>query len=98
MLDFYLIKDDQPKPSYPELIDLEFIIGLDLVTFKSLIKKQLIDSRFDYYSDFRWDESLIKQIELKISRIQKFDSATKKLEQIIKKAIDKNCDIITYCD
>ena len=51
MLDFYLIKDEQPKPDYPEQLNLEFAGGIDFKTFNDLIRKGIIDSRFDYYYD-----------------------------------------------
>ncbi|WP_378173242.1 hypothetical protein [Aquimarina sp. SS2-1] len=68
MLDFYLINDEQPKPSYPEQANLEFISGLNSKTFESLKEKEIIDSRFDYYSDFRWNFQLVKQISKKVTK------------------------------
>lgn len=62
MLDFYLIDDLQAKPNYPDPKDLKFVGGLDNQTFKRLKDKKIIADRFDYYSDFRWDTTLIKQI------------------------------------
>lgn len=41
MLDFYLIKDQQSKPEYPEQADLKYIAGLDHATFHSLVKKDI---------------------------------------------------------
>lgn len=98
MLDFYLIKDDQPKPNYPEQVPLEFITGLNSKTFENLIKKGLIDSRFDYYSDFRWNINLVKQINLKIAKAKNSDSDIDKLNLIINKALKLKCGIIAYCD
>ncbi|MCD8433606.1 hypothetical protein LNJ05_12615 [Tenacibaculum finnmarkense genomovar ulcerans] len=98
MLDFYLIKDDQPKPNYPEQVSLEFVIGLDSKTFESLIKKRLIDSRFDYYSDFRWNLKVIEQINLNIVKAKNLDSDIDKLNLIINKALELKSGIIAYCD
>ena len=98
MLDFYIIKDEQPKPNYPEQVNLEFISGLDSRTFDNLISKGVIDSRFDYYSDFRWNNSLIKQINSKVSKIKNSDSDIDKLNLILKKALELECGIIAYCD
>jgi hypothetical protein len=98
MLDFYIIKDEQPKPNYPEQVNLEFITGLDSGTFDNLIRKGIIDSRFDYYSDFRWDSYLIEQINSKVSKIKNSDSDIDKLNLIIKKALELKCGIIAYCD
>ena len=98
MLDFYLIKDEQPKPNYPEKANLEFILGLDSRTFENLIKKEIIDSRFDFYSDFRWNRKLIEQINIKISNYKKSDSDIEKLNVILKKALKFESGIIAYCD
>ena len=98
MLDFYLIKDEQPKPNYPEKANLEFILGLDSRTFANLIGKGIIDSRFDYYSDFRWNSNLIEQINSKASKIKNSDSDIDKLNLILKKALELKFGIIAYCD
>lgn len=98
MLDFYLIKDDQPKPNYPEQLSLEFVVGLDSKTFESLIKEGLIDSRFDFYSDFRWSLKVIEQINLNIVKAKNLDSDIDKLNLIINKALELKSGIIAYCD
>ncbi len=98
MLDFYLINDEKPKPNYPEQANLEFILGLDSGVFERLIKKGLIDSRFDYYSDFRWSSKLIEQINIKVSISKKSDSDFDQLSLILKKALESKCGIIAYCD
>ena len=98
MLDFYLINDDQPKPNYPEQLSLEFVVGLDSKTFESLIKKGLIDSRFDYYSDFRWNLKVIEQINLNIVKAKNLDSDIDKLNLIINKALELKSGLIAYCD
>jgi len=36
LLDFYLLKDEQPKPDYPEKAGLKFVGGLDEIVFDSL--------------------------------------------------------------
>ena len=98
MLDFYIIKDEQPKPSYCQQANLEFIAGLDSGTFDNLISKGIIDSRFDYYSDFRWNSNLIEQINSKVSKIKNSDSDIDKLKSILNKALELQCGIIAFCD
>lgn len=98
MLDFYIIKDKQTTPNYPEQASLEFISGLNLKSFKNLQKKGIIDSQFNYYSDFRWNNLLTKQINMKISKIKVQDSDMKKLISILEKAIEAESGIIAYCD
>lgn len=98
MLDFYLIKDEQPKPDYPEQINLEFVLGLDIITFNNLVKKGVIETKFDYYSDFRWSSELIKQISIKILNTEKLGTDVTKLDFILKKALKSRSGIIAYCD
>ena len=96
MLDFYLIKDEQKKPDYPEQENLEFVSGIDYETYERLIIKGMIDKRFDYYSDFRWNNQMVKQIMNKKGKERNSDF--EKLSDILKKAIEKNCGLIAYCD
>ena len=99
MLDFYLIRDDQPKPDYPEQANLEFVGGLDLKTHSNLQKKGLIESQYDYFSDFRWGTTIIGQIKEK-TRHDNFenDSDVIKLMDLIDKAQLKDSGLIAYCD
>ena len=99
MLDFYIIKDDQSKPNYPEQLGLEFVGGLEYKTFENLQNKGIIDRRFDYYSDFRLGTVLIKQIRQTIIEKQlQADSDVKKLTQLFDSA-DKNLSgLIAYGD
>jgi len=99
MLDFYLIKDDQPNPDYPEQSELEFAGGLDLKTHSNLQKKGLIDDHYDYFSDFRWDTTFVKQLKAKTKQ-SKFenDSDVQKLIDLINKAQLKESGLIAYCD
>jgi hypothetical protein len=99
MLDFYIIKDDQAKPNYPEQLGLEFVGGLDNKTFDNLKNKGIIDRRFDYYSDFRLGSLLIKQIRQTISQKQlQADSDVKKLTQLFDNADKKQSGLIAYGD
>lgn len=96
MLDFYLIKDEQRKPDYPEQENLEFAGGIDYETYENLVKKGIIDSRFDYYSDFRWDCKIIEQLTTRNDVDS--DSDFKKLNKILRKATETNNGLIAYCD
>lgn len=99
MLDFYIIKDEQSKPGYPEQIGLQFAGGLDDTTFGGLQKKGIIDSRFDYYSDFRLETTVIKQIRQTIlqKRLQA-DSDVKKLLDLFDLADKSGSGLIAYGD
>lgn len=99
MLDFYIIKDDQPKPNYPEQLGLEFAGGLDNKTFENLQNKGIIDKRFDYYSDFRLGSLLIEQIRQTIIQKQlQADNDVKKLTQLFDTADKKQIGLIAYGD
>ena len=98
MLDFYIIKDKQTTPDYPEQISLEYISGINFNTFKNLQKKGIIDSQFNYYSDFRWNKLLVEQINLNITKKGKQDSDIKKLISILEKALKSKSGVIAYCD
>ncbi|MEY5047505.1 MAG: hypothetical protein RLZZ175_864 [Bacteroidota bacterium] len=80
MLDFYLIRDDQVKPNFPESLGLVFVGSLDYITFEKLQNLGIISSQFDYYSDFRLDSIIIKQIR----------------NNIIQKDLNFNSDIIKF--
>lgn len=99
MLDFYIINDNQSKPSYPEEIGLDFVDALDDKTFNNLQDKGVLDKRFDYYSDFRLGTILIKQIRQNIlqKKIQ-VDEDVKKLLQLFDAADTKQSGLIAYCD
>jgi len=98
MLDFYLIKNQQTKPEYPEQANLTHIAALDSPTFYSLVKKGHIDNRFDYYSDFRWDLELVKKIKSQLERASESDTDCKKLKIILDKAIASSSGVIAYSD
>lgn len=99
MLDFYIIKDDQSKPNYPEKAGLEFVGGLDDKTFDNLQNKGIIDRRFDYYSDFRLGTVLIKQIRQNILQKQLLaDDDVKMLIQLFDAADMQQSGLIAYGD
>lgn len=98
MLDFYFIPDNQPKPDYPDG-DLAFAGGLDDRVFSNLQKKGIIDEHFDYYSDFRWNESILKQIRNRIDEKQiPADTDILKLLHLIDAALGKKVGLIAYGD
>lgn len=68
MLDFYLLADVENVYGYPEEAGRVVIGSLDDETFERLKGKKIIPERFNYYSDFRWDMSLVLQIRNNIQR------------------------------
>lgn len=99
MLDFYIIEDDQPKPSNLGRNNLTYAGGLDNKTFDSLRRKGIIDDRFDYYSDFRWGTQLITQIRKAIQneKMEK-DSDVQSLLTLLNTAEQKKSGLIAYGD
>lgn len=95
MLDFYLIPSSTPSAKSPK--SLEYIGGIDMDCYDRLIRKGYIDSKFDYFSDFRWSKEIIKQILERISGFES-DTDTKQLRQILIKAQKGNLSLIAYCD
>lgn len=99
MLDFYLINDDQTKPSSPEQLELKYVGGLNEATFENLQDKNIFDDRFDYYKDFRWTTTIIKQLRETVSKKQM--QADTDIQQLIKllDLADKNkSGLIAYAD
>ncbi len=99
MLDFYLIRDDQVKPNFPESLGLVFVGSLDYITFEKLQNLGIISSQFDYYSDFRLDSIIIKQIRKNI--IQKdlnFNSDIIKLTHLFDIADKNKSGLIAFGD
>lgn len=99
MLDFYIIKDDQSKPNFPEQGGLKFIGGLNDIVFENLQRKGVLSNRFDYYSDFRLGTSLITQIRQNISQKQmQDDSDVKQLLHLFEAAEKLQSGLIAYAD
>jgi len=96
MLDFYLIQDAETKPDYPEQAKLIFAGGIGYKTFNSLVDKEVIDSKYDYYSDFRWTNEIAFRLFELIKG--KNDTDLEELTQILKQAIETNSGLIAYCD
>ena len=97
MLDFYLLSDVETEPKIEELDNLDYAGGLEFDTYNRLVGKGIIDSSFDYYSDFRWGNQLIEQIASKANNFTG-DSDVNKLIEIIKKAINREIGLIAFGD
>jgi hypothetical protein len=99
MLDFYLIADEETKPAYPEKIGLVFAGSMDDGTFERLKRKQVIDERFEYYTDFRWSRALTMQMRSNIMQRQlQADSDVQKLLLLLDLAGQHDSGLIAYAD
>jgi len=97
MLDFYIISDSERKPKSEELGKLNYAGGIEIEMFDRLKRKGVIDLRFEFYSDFRWSNQLIKQIESKAKEFN-LDTDIDIFKKIIKKAIEAESGLIAIAD
>ena len=97
MLDFYIISDSEGKPKPDKLDKLNYAGGLESDIFDRLVRKGIIDSKFDFYSDFRWSNQLVKQIDSKTKEFTT-DSDITALKTIINKAINSDSGLISCGD
>lgn len=94
MLDFYIIKDTEVRQTPNKL---RYAGGLEFGPFKRLANLGIIDSKFDYYSDFRWQSSYLHQIALKMEGLES-NTDIAKLKSIIDKAINTQSGLIAFAD
>jgi len=87
------------QPGYPEEIELELAGELDYKTFENLQKTGVIESNYDYYTDFRWDTVNIKQMCDKIKHNQRlYHLDIEKLLVILNRARSLNMGLLAYAD
>jgi len=98
MLDFYLIPDSEPTPRPEKVDELEYIGGIDEVAYTRLIKKGIIENRYEYYSDFRWSSKEVKQIAEYLKNKPNDDSDINILKTIIERTLNSKTGIISLCD
>lgn len=99
MLDLYFINDEQYKPKNLIKSGLEFAGSLEFEIFENLQNKGIIETRFDYYTDFRWGSTFIKQKLLTLKeKDYKSDTEIKQLFDLLQKASIRNNGLIAYAD
>lgn len=98
MLDFYLIQDDQAKPSNQGKSGLESAGRLDDNIFEELQNEGIIDQRFDCYSTFRWDRSLVNQIQVRLKSLNNQTDGANKFNELLEKASKRQSGLIAYGD
>jgi hypothetical protein len=97
MLDFYIISDSEVNPKPDKIDNLDYAGGLEYDIYERLVRKGIINSRFDFYSDFRWGNSLVKQIDSKAKEFSS-DSDVTTLKKIVEKAMNAESGLITLGD
>jgi len=98
MLDFYLIPSHLPShPGDPS--SLQHAGELNDQVYSRLQQKKLIEERYDYYSDFRWNGEHVRQ-KLQLIREQEMaqDPGVKKLLQILLLAEKAGYGLVAYGD
>jgi len=106
MLDFYIIKDDTPRPNQLKDLTLKFAGALDYETFEQLKAKNIIEERYDYYKDLRFSSIQVKQkYDLLLKSNQNLNSSLRKtitpesiMLDILNIAIVNNCGLIAFGD
>ena len=97
MLDFYLIPDIQPTPGSPE--SLEHVGALDSRTFRLLKEKHIIPPHYDYYTDFRWNNDLVQQLENTILNTSLLaDTDVQRLLVLLRAAREAQSGLVAYAD
>ncbi|MFT5777104.1 MAG: hypothetical protein ACI837_000035 [Crocinitomicaceae bacterium] len=99
MLDFYLIRGEQSTPEDPEEMGLEFVGGLDLDVYDRLQQKDIIDNTYSFFSDFRWNASVIDEIYKRATHERfRSDTDAHKIVGLIGQARLKNSGLFATCD
>lgn len=97
MLDFYYINDGQQTLD-DDNGKLEFAGSLNADVFHNLKKKGVIDQHFNYYSDFRWSETLLKQMHQNIKLKYKADGDIHLLFQLVDSAVERKTGLVAFGD
>ncbi|BDD00833.1 hypothetical protein [Persicobacter psychrovividus] len=98
MLNFFVIADEDAKPTPAQLHDMPHVGEIDDKTFFHLMQLGIIDSRFNYYSDFRWSTDTIAQVFRKISGADNDDPCVEKLLTILIEAKSAKKGLIAVGD
>ena len=99
MLDFYLIADHQSHSNNPEKAGLVWVGSLESDVFDRLKRIQLIDERFEYDADFRWNRTMILQLRTAIKQ-RRIESSTDvhKLLRLLDLADQHNSGLLACAD
>ncbi|QCK15806.1 hypothetical protein [Mangrovivirga cuniculi] len=97
MLEFYKIADSENRNNQNHLKDSMFAGEIEHDVFNRLVKKGIIDKRFDYFTDFRWGSDVIKQIKNKLTNFEN-DSDIIILARIVNVIKEDDYGLIGYCD
>ena len=94
MLDFFLIRDEQPKQY--SLTQEEYAGGIKMLEFEQAQNARIIESQLDFFKDFRWSSAQVKQklLLIQATKSEHFGA----LQKILQRAIEVNCGVIAFGD
>ena len=97
MIDFYLISDEQAKPN--KLLELKWAGRINELTIEQLIEYEVVDSRFDVNTDFRWGTSMVQKLyKMIMDKNLNSVSEIEKIMQVLELAYNNQSGLIAYCD
>ncbi|MBO2031823.1 hypothetical protein J4D99_10535 [Siccationidurans ginsengisoli] len=92
MLDFFFIRDEQPRSSD----QLSPAGGIAYEEFINSQEASVIDNYLDYYGDFRWSSQLVRQKRALLTPA--VEAAIPNLASILKQAFAAECGLIAFGD
>lgn len=99
MLHFYYIDDNIKSPNYPEEINLKFAFELDYKSFIDLQNHEIVNSKFNYFTDFRWNTKTVTQLLQAIENKQNnFNKNIEKFQTNLHQTLELKTGLIAYCD
>lgn len=94
MLDFYFISDELPADY--ALTQAEYAGGIKMREFEQAQHAHVIGYELDFFDDFRWSSSRVKQklAQLSSNHSDQFTS----LMHILRRAEELNCGVMAFGD
>lgn len=95
MLDFYTIQDSATTPK--TINQQKHAGGLTEEVFEQLMQLGVIDTRFDFYKDFRWNNDQVQKIKKVCDKIMP-EANVEILIRILDLALMSNLGLIAISD
>ncbi|MDO7852366.1 hypothetical protein [Hymenobacter convexus] len=94
MLDFFLIRDEEPS-SYSFAQD-EYAGGIRMLEFEQAQYTHIIENHLEFYKDFRWSSAQVKH-KLQLVQATKSEQFAA-LQRILQRAVEMNCGVMAVAD
>lgn len=98
MLNFYVVKDEQPNSNSLKKVTMELAGSLHEQAFEDLQQKKMIEERFDYYSDFRWSRGQVHQKFTQLKTQSTKEASVVTFLAILEKAVHQQSGLMAYSD